>query len=101
MIKPPRISDGLASIQAISTTVMNSIDEAIYVRGPAREFLYINPAAERLTGWSLEDSLQRSCYEVFGDAGAKCNLECPIDRANRLHETLFHSEGAVIDREGR
>ena len=80
---------------------MNSIDEAIYVRGPAREFLYINPAAERLTGWSLEDSLQRSCYEVFGDAGAKCNLECPIDRANRLHETLFHSEGAVIDREGR
>lgn len=100
MKKPTEISDDLASTRSIANTAMDSIDEAIYVRGPKRELLYVNPAAERLTGWSAHEALKRPCFEVFGDAGAKCNVECPIDRANRLRETLSHSEGAIVDRDG-
>lgn len=76
------------------------MDQAVYVRDLGRRLIYINPAAERLTGWSLEEALKRPCYKIFGDAGEQCNHNCPVDRAMGRVEALSHTEGTVINRAG-
>ncbi len=97
----PDAAPALAADTTVTKVILDNIEEAIYVRGAGRELLYINPAAERLTGWSSAEALKRPCFEVFGDEGAKCNLDCPIDRANRLDQAIFHTEGNLIDRRGQ
>ena len=62
------------------------MSEAVYVRGANHQLLYINPAAERLTGWALAEMPGRKCYEIFGDADQACRDRCPIDRAERERE---------------
>jgi diguanylate cyclase (GGDEF)-like protein/PAS domain S-box-containing protein len=90
-----------ATDKTVTKVILDNIEEAIYVRGAGRELLYVNPAAEQLSGWPSVEALQRPCFEVFGDEGAKCNLDCPIDRANRLDQAIFHTEGNLIDRRGQ
>jgi diguanylate cyclase (GGDEF)-like protein/PAS domain S-box-containing protein len=90
-----------ATDKTVTKVILDNIEEAIYVRGAGRDLLYVNPAAERLTGWSSAEALKRRCFEVFGDAGKKCDSDCPVDQANRLDEGIFHTEGGVLDRHGQ
>ena len=77
------------------------MSEAVYVRGADHQLLYINPAAERLTGWSFPEASQRKCYEIFGDAGQQCRLRCPIERAEKQGAALHHLEGELISRDAK
>lgn len=86
--------------QTIFESVLSSMEQAVYVRDAARRLLYINPAAERMTGWSLPEALERPCFEVFGDEGGRCNQNCPIDRAIKAGEAIVHTEGTVLNRAG-
>ncbi|MDP6952857.1 MAG: hypothetical protein QGF53_08865 [Alphaproteobacteria bacterium] len=36
--------------KTVTKVILDNIEEAIYVRGAGRELLYVNPAAERLSG---------------------------------------------------
>ena len=54
-------------LSVIYRAILQSMNEAVYVRDLNMKILYINPAAERLTGWSMEEALGKKCYEVFGD----------------------------------
>ena len=85
--------------RALLQSIVSSMSEAVYVRGANHELLYINPAAERLTGWSLEETPSRKCYEIFGDAGQACRDRCPIDRAERERKALHHLEGELVARD--
>ena len=46
---------------------LESIKQPLYIRDSKFNLLYINPASEKLTGYSLEESLKMKCYEVFED----------------------------------
>ncbi len=81
-------------------TVLENITDALYVRGPGRELLYMNPAAERLTGWSRTKAEVLPCYEVFGDVGQACNRNCPVDRACAERTSVTHVEGNVVRKDG-
>ena len=80
--------------------VLGSIGEAVYVRDLGRKLIYMNRAAERMTGWSIGDALARPCHAVFGDEGARCNKACPVDRAIGLGESIEHREGSIIRIDG-
>ncbi len=95
-----RSLEGALDLPELQAAALEYMDEAVYVRGADRQLLYVNPAAERLTGRKLDVALSMPCYRVFGDAGGQCNRNCPIDRAIAAGEPLRHLEGSVVDTDG-
>ncbi len=87
--------------QEIAKTVLECMQEAVYVRDLQMGLLYINPAAERLTGWTLEGARARKCYEIFGDADCRCREVCPAEKTIAEALPLTHHEGELKSRDGR
>ena len=88
-----------APSRALLESIVSSMSDAVYVRGADHQLLYINPAAERLTGWSFAEASLHKCYEIFGDTGQQCRLRCPIERAEKQGAALHHLEGELISRD--
>ncbi len=65
----------------IYKAVLDNMSEPVYVRGRNRAIMYMNPAAELLTGQTLSQVLDKSCEEVFGGDAGLCSTACPIDKA--------------------
>lgn len=71
-----------------------SIADAVVTVDTAGRIEYLNPVAERLTGWSLVESRQRPIAEVFAvvDEATGAPIADPVARALR--------EGGVIEADG-
>ena len=67
--------------------VLDSVHDGVYVTDSRRQITYWNPAAERMTGWSAEDIVGRTCYDDVlchedKDGRKLCGEEhCPLHRA--------------------
>jgi two-component system, cell cycle sensor histidine kinase and response regulator CckA len=46
------------------TATLTSIGDAVIATNPRSEILFLNPAAEKLTGWSQDDAAGKLCAEV-------------------------------------
>ncbi|MCF8039312.1 MAG: PAS domain S-box protein [Desulfohalobiaceae bacterium] len=84
----------------IPDKVLESMQEQVYVRDLDMNIQYLNPAAEQLTGCSLQDALGRKCYELFSDAAQNCRMNCPVDKAIAEELPLLHHEGRLKDKTG-
>lgn len=65
---------------------------------------YLNPVAERLTGWSLEEALGRSSSEVLVvvDEGTRRRLPNPVERCLETGRSIeLPSRSMLISRDGR
>ncbi len=84
----------------IYQAILENMNGEVYVRDLDKNLLYINPASEKLTGWSFEEAAEKKCYEVFGDEELKCIEVCPVDKAisQKLH--VLHHEGKLKTRSG-
>ena len=51
---------------------------AAYVQDGDRRMVYLNPAAARLTGWTLPEVLGQRCENIFGTAKDTCPAFCAI-----------------------
>ena len=80
--------------------ILDNMNEEVYVRDLDKNLLFINPASEKLTGWSFEEALGKKCYEVFGDEDLRCREVCPVEKAisQKLH--VLHHEGKLKARSG-
>lgn len=81
--------------------IVEAMEDAVYVRDIDRTILYMNPAAERLSGWSFEESKVHPCYRIFGDPDQRCNVDCPIDKALAEGRATRHKEGTLSHRDGK
>jgi PAS domain S-box-containing protein len=63
--------------------------------------LYINPSAERVTGFGKNQALGRKCWEIFGDIESSCRNDCPVESALHNQTSLIHLEGNLIDKTGK
>lgn len=77
------------------------MNELVYVRDPDRNLIFINNAAENVTGWSLEKAKKKKCYEVFGDEKKQCLDFCPVDRSIEMNCPISHIEGELADFSGK
>jgi len=81
-------------------TILNNMNEQVYVRDLDMNILFINPASERLSGWSMEEAIGKKCYEVFGDEDLACKDVCPVNRAISERLSILHHEGKLRTRSG-
>jgi PAS domain S-box-containing protein len=88
--------DGLKYYQ----TILNCMGEQVYVRDLHMNILYINPAAQKLSGWTFEASMGKKCYEIFGDENLKCKDVCPVEKAIAENRSILHHEGELKTRNG-
>jgi len=64
----------------IYQAILTNINEPVYVRDLDKNLIYINPALEKLAGWSLKDAQGKKCYQVLGHSEQTCLQSCPAER---------------------
>ena len=68
-------------------SVLDSVNDGVYVTDTERRIVYWNPAAERITGWTKADIVGRTCYDEVlchedKDGRRLCGKEhCPLHRS--------------------
>ncbi|MEE9119943.1 MAG: PAS domain S-box protein [Syntrophobacteria bacterium] len=87
-------------LDKVYKAVVENVSAQVYVRDLDMNILYINPASERLTGWSLQEAMGKKCYEVFGDENLTCKEVCPADEAVSWRFHILHHEGKLKTRSG-
>jgi two-component system, cell cycle sensor histidine kinase and response regulator CckA len=67
------------------TAALTSIGDAVIATNPRTEILFLNPAAEKLTGWTQDDAAGKLCAEVVRLVNESTGqaLEDPAARALR------------------
>ena len=76
------------------------MQEQVYARDLDMNIIYINPASEKLTGWTLKDALGQKCYDIFGDEKQICKDVCPIEKMITEKMPIYHHEGKLKTRYG-
>jgi PAS domain S-box-containing protein len=68
------------NLNAVYKSILENMNVPLYLCNLERKLLYMNPAAEELTGWSLQEALEKKCYEIFGDEQQLCKEACAIKK---------------------
>ncbi|MGA2398019.1 MAG: diguanylate cyclase [Steroidobacteraceae bacterium] len=82
--------------------LLNSIGDAVISVDAAGDVTYLNPIAEKMTGWSREDATGRALQEVLiitDDHGRKSVLD-PVQSARGLNVDSAAASGILIRRDG-
>ena len=87
-----------------SEAVLRAAPDAVFLIDKNMKVLLVNPAAEFLTGWSLEEAGGRGCHEVlYGSESAPGRCPGPGCAINRIlsGEHVSYTEDELITRSGR
>lgn len=83
---------------------LNSIGDAVIATDASGNITRLNPVAEQLTGWSLEEAKGLSVKSIFPivDASTRETIENPIEKVLSTGETVYLSNHTtLISRDGR
>jgi PAS domain S-box-containing protein len=80
--------------------ILNSMSEAVYVVDRDMEILYSNPAAERLTGFSSQESAGKVCHEIFCERSELCGGKCSPKRVMQEQTPILHREAETRTKAG-
>lgn len=77
-----RAEDALAEQREWVETTLQSIGDAVIATDVQGRIMLMNPIAEQLTGWNLEQARGRSCSEVFRiiNEASRRAVDGPVDR---------------------
>ena len=76
----------IRAVHPIADEILNSLNDGLYVTDIDRRILYWNKAAERITGWTVEDVVGHRCMDnilnhVDKDGRRLCTTDfCPLHR---------------------
>ncbi|GAC1427487.1 MAG: PAS domain-containing protein [Acidobacteriaceae bacterium] len=96
----------LSESEARASRILQSIGDAVIVTDAEACVTLMNPVAQALTGWSIEDALGRRLSEVFHivDENNREVVESPADKVRRLgtvvglanHTILIRKDGSEV-----
>ena len=70
-------------------TTLASIGDAVIVTDLESRITFMNPAAEKLTGWSKNDALQKHLTDIFQIVNEQSvKMESPVEKAIREGEVV-------------
>lgn len=70
------------------STILRSLTEAVIVTNAKSEILFMNPAAQKMTGWKYEEIANRSFDEVFQVIGTHGNSIYPVKEIFRFRKPM-------------
>ncbi len=90
--------DALSEREQDLEVTLNSIGDAVIVTDVSGKVTRMNPVAEKLTGWSLEDALQQPLKIIFPilDASTGETINNPVDKVIESGETVFLSNHTTL-----
>lgn len=92
----PQPADNISRIATWMTNTLNCVPDALLATNARGDVLYMNPRAEELTGWSMEQALRRCSSDVFhllDETGGR--VESPLREAY-VEEQEYCSNGCVL-----
>ncbi len=76
-------------------SILNNLNDVVYMRDLEKNILYLNPAAEKLTGWIKKEALGKKCYQVFSNAARNCHKNCKAENTIVNKMPIRHQKGKV------
>jgi len=81
--------------------VADSMGDALLKLDEAGHATYVNAAAERMLGWSVEDMRGRTLHELVHFYGTPHAMEqCPLARGHRAREAVRVNDDVFVRRDG-
>jgi PAS domain S-box-containing protein len=84
----------------IYKTILNSMSEAVYVVDREMRIRYVNRAAEKLTGYSRDESVGKFCHDIFCEESYRCKDLCPPRQAMEKMSPILHREAETKTKNG-
>jgi PAS domain S-box-containing protein len=81
-----------------SHTILHSIGDAVIATDGEGAVTFMNPVAEKLTGWTLEGAQHRALTEVFRIVNEQTHeaVENPVDKVRRLNHVVGLANHTVL-----
>ncbi|SMC23983.1 PAS domain S-box-containing protein [Desulfacinum hydrothermale DSM 13146] len=99
----PRVTRSICGLMDDGQTcclIVNSINDGVFVVSRDRRIEgFFNQAAERLTGFRVEEAVGRACYDVL--RCSLCQTECPVDLVFQKGEVVRDRPAKIISRDHR
>lgn len=83
------------------TILLDALQAAVYAVDSKKNLIYLNPAAEKLSGYDRTDALTMKCWEVFGDIDQQCQQSCPACSPPFPQKVLVHARSSLVSKDGR
>lgn len=79
--------------------ILNSIAEGVFTIDTQWRMDSFNAAAERITGFTAEEAIGRSCYEIF--RSDMCGQNCPLAQSLDTGQPVSNYEVNIASKDGR
>jgi len=92
----PKLLESVSRIASWMTNTLNCVPDALLATNACGDVLFMNPRAEELTGWSIEQALRRCSSDVFNlldESGTR--VASPLREAY-VEEQEYRSSGCVL-----
>lgn len=80
--------------------ILRCMSEAVYVVGHDMRIYYANPAAERMIGYFIDETVDLKCYEIFCRRSKQCDDVCPSRRALLEEKPILHRDTETRTKNG-
>lgn len=84
----------------IYEAILNSMSETVYVVDREMRIQYVNRAAEKLTGYSRDESVGKFCHHIFCEESYRCKDLCPPRQAMEKMSPILHREAETKTKHG-
>lgn len=93
----------LSDQKEFAETTLSAIDDAVITTDLHGRVTYLNPMAEKLTGWSLDSALEQPLGTVVRlvDAQTEAEVDIPFDRLLAGDDTLQPLRGLLLGTHGK
>ncbi|MBL8514912.1 MAG: diguanylate cyclase, partial [Betaproteobacteria bacterium] len=93
-----RAEEHLHREKEFAQITLASIGDALITTDDKGIVTYLNPVAERLTGWTLQSAAGREAWEVFRivSESDRTKAECPVDRVLRTGEVTGLANNTML-----
>jgi PAS domain S-box-containing protein len=85
---------------SIHEAILDCMSEAVYVVDRDMRIQYANPAAEKMTGYSFDESIGLRCDRIFCERSGRCESGCPPMQAMLEQTPIFHREAETRHKSG-
>jgi PAS domain S-box-containing protein len=79
-------------------TIMDSVSEGVFTIDPGKRITFLNPAAEKITGFSAAEAVGQKCFDIF--RADICAKSCPLETALLSGQPNTNLRASIINKSG-